>query len=177
MEKKSGKSCSEDWQLRSTDKSDSIGKIRKFRRLLKHGDLPRRKPPDELNTSTSRRGAALCGTSSHTGFKRRRAIGNLSVFLFIERNCILTANPSCLSMLECFNWQYTFHNLLKDLVFYVIWEVSLSWWKKGYWCICYCHQVRNDSQTLWQTSLRRKLSKFILRELENFMLPIIVGAT
>ncbi|XP_049344949.1 DEAD-box ATP-dependent RNA helicase FANCM [Solanum verrucosum] len=75
MEKNSGKSCSEDWQLRSTDKSDSIGKIQKFRRLLKHGDLPRRKPPDELNTSTSRRGAALCGTSSHTGFKRRRAIG------------------------------------------------------------------------------------------------------
>ncbi|XP_027768882.1 DEAD-box ATP-dependent RNA helicase FANCM isoform X2 [Solanum pennellii] len=75
MEKNSGKSCSEDWQLRSTDKSDSIGKIRKFRRLLKHGDLPRRKPPDELNTSTSRRGAALCGTPSHTGFKRRRAIG------------------------------------------------------------------------------------------------------
>ncbi|KAK6775748.1 hypothetical protein RDI58_026749 [Solanum bulbocastanum] len=75
VEKISGKSCSEDWQLRSTDKSDSIGKIRKFRRLLKHDDLPRRKPPDELNTSTARRGAALCGTSSHTGFKRRRVIG------------------------------------------------------------------------------------------------------
>lgn len=103
MEKNSGKSCSEDWQLRSTDKSDSIGKIWKFRRLLKHGDLPRRKPPDELNTSTSRRGAALCGTPSHTGFKHRRAIGNLRVFLFIERNSILAVNPSCLSTLEGFN--------------------------------------------------------------------------
>ncbi|XP_059280507.1 DEAD-box ATP-dependent RNA helicase FANCM isoform X1 [Lycium ferocissimum] len=75
MAKMSGKSCSEDWQLGSTDKSESIGKKRKFRRLLKHGDLPRRKPPDKLNTGTSRKGTALCGTASHTGFKHGRAIG------------------------------------------------------------------------------------------------------
>lgn len=85
MEKLSGKSCSEDWQLRSADKSDSIGKKRKFRRLLKHGDLPRRKPPDELNTSTSRKAAALCGTSTHTGFKHGRTIGNLSALLFYQK--------------------------------------------------------------------------------------------
>ncbi|KAM3394814.1 DEAD-box ATP-dependent RNA helicase FANCM isoform X1 [Capsicum galapagoense] len=70
-----GKSCSEDWQLRSTVRSDSIGKKRKFRRLLKHSDLPRRKPPDMINTSTSRKGTALCGTSSPSGFKHGRAIG------------------------------------------------------------------------------------------------------
>ncbi|KAJ8531144.1 hypothetical protein K7X08_025875 [Anisodus acutangulus] len=75
MAKLSGKSCSEDWQLGSTDKSDSIGKKRKFRRLLKHGDLPRRKPTDKLNTGTSRKGTALSGTVSHTGFKHGRAIG------------------------------------------------------------------------------------------------------
>ncbi|KAK4341008.1 hypothetical protein RND71_039509 [Anisodus tanguticus] len=75
MAKLSGKSCSEDWQLGSTDKSDSIGKKRKFRRLLKHGDLPRRKPTDKLNTGTSRKGTALSGTASHTGFKHGRAIG------------------------------------------------------------------------------------------------------
>ncbi|MCE3051908.1 hypothetical protein HAX54_051177, partial [Datura stramonium] len=75
MAKLSGKSCSDDWQLRSTDKSGSIGKTRKFRRLLKHGDLPRRKPPDKLNTSTSRKETALCGSANHTGFKHGRAIG------------------------------------------------------------------------------------------------------
>lgn len=75
MAKLSGKSCSDDWQLHSTDKSHSVGKKRKFRRLLKHGDLPRRKPPDKLNTSTSRKETALCGSASHTGFKHGRAIG------------------------------------------------------------------------------------------------------
>lgn len=75
MAKLSGKSCNEDWQLCSTHKSDSIGKKRKFNRLLKHGDLPRRKPPDKVNTSTSGKGTALSGTASHTGFKHGRSIG------------------------------------------------------------------------------------------------------
>lgn len=86
-----GKSCSEDWQLRSTVRSDSIGKKRKFRRLLKHSDLPRRKPPDMLNTSTSRKGTALCGTSSPSGFKHGRAIGNLSALLFYRKR----QHPCC----------------------------------------------------------------------------------
>lgn len=89
--KLSGESCSEDWQLHSADKSDSIGKKRKFRRLLKHGDLPRRKPPDKLNISTSRKGAAPCGTSSHISFKHGRATGNLRALLFYQKR----QHPCC----------------------------------------------------------------------------------
>nr|XP_009619792.1 DEAD-box ATP-dependent RNA helicase FANCM isoform X1 [Nicotiana tomentosiformis] len=75
MAKLSSKSCSEDWQLGSTDNSESVGQKPKFRRLRKHGDLPRRKPPDKQKTGTSRKRTALCGTDSHTGFKHGRAIG------------------------------------------------------------------------------------------------------
>nr|XP_009783652.1 PREDICTED: uncharacterized protein LOC104232208 isoform X2 [Nicotiana sylvestris] len=71
----SSKSCSKDWQLGSTDKSESVGQKPKFRRLRKHGDLPRRKPPDKQKTGTSRKRTAPCGTDSHTGFKHGRAIG------------------------------------------------------------------------------------------------------
>lgn len=82
MAKLSSKSCSEDWQLGSTDNSESVGQKPKFRRLRKHGDLPRRKPPDKQKTGTSRKRTALCGTDSHTGFKHGRAIGNLDALLF-----------------------------------------------------------------------------------------------
>ncbi|CAN4081441.1 unnamed protein product [Withania somnifera] len=98
MAKLSGKSCSEDWELCSTDKSDIIGKKRKFKRLLKHGDLPRRKPPDKLNTSRSRKGTALCGTASHTGFKHGKSIGEKQppkiVMDFIEEEAEVSSEVS-----------------------------------------------------------------------------------
>ncbi|XP_019245999.1 PREDICTED: uncharacterized protein LOC109225698 [Nicotiana attenuata] len=68
MAKLSSKTSSKDWQLGSTDKSESIGQKPKFRRLRKHG-------PDKQNTGTSRKRTAPCGTDSHTGFKHGRAIG------------------------------------------------------------------------------------------------------